>query len=269
MDQRQMQSEMAEQGGQQIENSAATGKHCTNHGAKLKALEQGATAIDHVTDQTADVVFLTDSQSAPDAIHNQSESHLSRILHSILGERRVVLQWIPAHCGVNGNEMADKLAKKGAAMTQHDNPITLAEKKTIIKHCFKMRKIPDNYHKLDRAGQVIIMRLRTGHNRLNSHMHTTMKLIQSPLCTCQTENQTADHILQDCPTFTNLRTQKWPDGMSLHQQLYGTTEDLRRTVGFIQQTGLSSVTKRPRRRRRRRSIITVLLYLLSLKHGLN
>ena len=102
--------------------------------------------------------------------------------------------------------MADKLAKKGATMTQHDNLITLAEKKTILKHSFKTKNIHDNYHKLDRAGQVIILCFHTGHNRLNSHMHKTMKLVQSPICTCQTENQTADHILQDCPTFTNLRT---------------------------------------------------------------
>ena len=132
-----------------------------------------------------------------------------------------------------------QICKEGAAMTQHDNPITLAEKKTIIKHCFKTDEIHDNYHKLDRTGQVIILRLRTGHNRLNSHMHKTIKLVQSPLCTCQIENQTADHILQDCPTFTKLRTQIWPDGISLHQQLHGTTKGLRRTVGFIQQTGLS------------------------------
>ena len=172
------------QGGQQIENSAATGKHCTNYGAEVKALEQGAKAIDDLTDQTTDVVFLTDYRTALDALHNPSEPHLSRILHSILGKRRFVLQWIPAHCGIKGNEMADKLAKKGAAMTQHNNSITLAEKKAIIKHCFKTRKIPDNYHRLDRTGQVIIMRLRAGHNRLKSHMHKTTKLVQSPLCTC-------------------------------------------------------------------------------------
>ena len=79
------------QRGQQIENSAVTGKHCTNYGAKVKALEQGAKAIDDFTDQTTDVVFLTDSRSALDALHSQSEQHLSRILHSILGKRRVVL----------------------------------------------------------------------------------------------------------------------------------------------------------------------------------
>ena len=103
-------------GGQQIENSAATGKHCTNYGAEVKALEQGAKAVDDLTDQTTDVVFLTNSRSALDALHNQSEPHLSGILHSILGKRRVVLQWIPVHCGIKDNEMADKLAKKGAAV---------------------------------------------------------------------------------------------------------------------------------------------------------
>ena len=122
------------QGGQQTENSAATGKHCTNYCADVKELEQGAKAIDDLTDQTTDVVFLADSQSALDALHNQSDPRLSRIIHSILEKRRVVLQWIPARCGINGNKMADKLAKKRAAITQHTNLITIAEKKTIIKH---------------------------------------------------------------------------------------------------------------------------------------
>ena len=98
----------------------------------VKALEQGAKSINALTDQSTDVIFLTDSRSALDALYNQSEPHLSKKLHSILGKRRVVLQWIPAHCGINGNEMADKLARKGATMRQYDNPITLAEQKTII-----------------------------------------------------------------------------------------------------------------------------------------
>ena len=84
-----------------------------------------------------------------------------RILNGSLEKRKVVLQWIPAHYGINGNEMADKLAKRGAAMTQHDNPITLAKKKTIIKHSFRAKKILDNNYKLDRAEQVIILRLRS------------------------------------------------------------------------------------------------------------
>ena len=31
------------------------------------------------------------------------------------------LQWIPAHCGLRGNELADTLAKQGAHLEQIDN----------------------------------------------------------------------------------------------------------------------------------------------------
>ena len=165
------------------------------------------------------------------------EHNLSRKLYNILEHRRVVLHWIPSHCGIN--EHADRLAKQGANMEQEKLPITLKQKKTIMKDRFRAKKIPDDYHTLDRAGQVTILHLRTGHNRLNSHMHRKMNLVPSPLCTCGTEDQTTEHILQRCPTYQHLRQQIWSDGISLHQKLYGKKEELESTVGFNQQAGLS------------------------------
>ena len=151
----------------------------------------------------------------------------------------MVLQWIPAHCGIKGNEHADRLAKQGANMGQEKLPITLKQNKTIMKNMFRAKNIPDDYHILDRAGQVTLFRLRTSHNRLNSHMHRKMNIVPSSLCTCRTEDQTTQHILQRCPAYQHLRQQIWSDGTSLHQKLYGKKEVLERTVGFIQQAGLS------------------------------
>ena len=37
-----------------------------------------------------------------------------------------------------------------------------------MNNMFRAKKIPDDYHTRDRAGQVTLIRLRTGHNRLNS-----------------------------------------------------------------------------------------------------
>ena len=68
-------------------------------------------------------------------------------------------------------------------MEQEKLPITLKQK--IIQNVFRAKKIPDDYHTLDRAGQVTLIRLRTGHNSLKSHMHRKMILVPSPLCTCE------------------------------------------------------------------------------------
>ena len=100
-------------------------------------------------------------------------------------------------------------------MEQEKLPITLNQNKTIMKNMFRAKKIPDDYHTLDRAGYVTL-RLRTVHNILNSHMHRKMNLVQSPLCTCGTEDQTTEHILQRCPAYQHLRQQIWSDRTSLH-----------------------------------------------------
>ena len=122
------------------------------------------------------------------------------------------MQWIPAYCGIKGNEHADRLAKQGANMEQEKLPITISRKKIIMKNMYRAKKIPNNYYTLDRVGQVTLMRLRTGHTRLNSHMHRKMNLVPSPLCTCGTEDQNTynQHV-----QHTNItREQIWSDGTS-------------------------------------------------------
>ena len=105
---------------------------------------------------------------------------LSKLLESI----RVVLQWIPAHYDISGNKKADELAIRGHSMQQENLSITIEQKKTITKNMFQFKMIHDDYHKLDRAGPVIQIRLRTWHNRLNAHMNKKMKLVPSSMCTC-------------------------------------------------------------------------------------
>ena len=96
----------------------------------------------------------------------------------------------------------------------------------------RVKKIHDDYHKLNRAGQVILIRLRTGHNRLNAKMNRNMKLVPSSMCTCNIEDQITDNILQRCPNHTTIRNQLWPDNTTLQQTLYGNLVELRRTVSF-------------------------------------
>ena len=151
------------------------------------------------------------------------ESKLSKLLES----RRVVLQWISADCGISGNEKkADELAKRGASMQQENLPITIKQKKTI-KNMFRVQKIHDDYHKLDRAGKVILIHLLPGHNRINAHVNKKMKLVPSSMCTCNIEDQTTEHILQRCPNHTDIRNQLWPYNTTMAiQHQYGHTTPL-------------------------------------------
>ena len=159
------------------------------------------------------MVFLTDAKSVLDARGRHGEYEPRVELAKLIESRRVVLQWIPAHCGISGNEKADELAKRGANMQQQNLPITIKPKKTIIKNMFLVNKIHDDYHKLDRAGQVILIRLRTGHNRPNAHINKKLKSAPSSMCICNIEDQTTEHILQRCPNHTNIRNQLWPDNI--------------------------------------------------------
>ena len=145
----------------------------------------------------------------------------------------MVLQWIPSHCGVSGNEKADKLAKQGAKDEQPDKPVTYSEKRTMIKYSRKRQKQKDDYHLLDREQQVIIFRLRTGHSRLKSHMHRRFKIGDSPTCPCGNARQDTEHILQHCRNHEDMRLKWWPTVTPMDRKLYGTREELIKTTNFI------------------------------------
>ena len=145
---------------------------------------------------------------------------------------------IPAHCGIPGNEQADQLAKCGAQEEQPSASIHYQEKTTIIKTALKPRKDKDAYHLLDRPGQVGLARLRSGHNRLNAHMHGKLKFVPSPTCPCGEENQTTEHVIQICNIHQPERIAQWPSATSLHQKLYGGLVDLKKTTNVITAAGL-------------------------------
>ena len=131
---------------------------------------------------------------------------LRRALKNLSEKSATVLQWIPAHCGITGNENADRLAKEGGKQAQHLPSQSYQEPKTLIKTRWKSafskrtggyHPTKDPIHHLGRAEQTAIFRPRTEHCGLNAHLKR-IGVAESALCGYGTEEQTPQHMLQTC-----------------------------------------------------------------------
>ena len=137
------------------------------------------------------------------AFQNNKLPLLTEALQKVSRNRRVVLQWIPAHSGVPGNELADRLAKQGARKEQPDNSNSYSEIRSIIRTLTMPMQTRDEYHLLSRKQQSVLVRLRMGYNRLNWQMVHKLKLVPPRICPCKT----AEHVLQTCPHFNTIKAE--------------------------------------------------------------
>ena len=232
-------------------HSIPTGSHSSNYKAEAKALEAATLILLNHPNPLPNTVFLTDAISVLQALKNPQQASIHNLI-ALLSDlntktQNTVLQWVPGHCNIAGNETADSLAKKGAKMTQIADSTDLSEAKTLTKAAIRKKWMSshpdynknDPYYHLQRAEQVIVFRLRNNHNRLRQHMHTKLKIGDTPLCQCGQGPENSHHVLQQCPRFQALRTQTWQNPTTLDKKLYGGVEDLRRTAQFIRSTGLT------------------------------
>ena len=239
-------------GGKTYGTSIPTGQYSSNYKAEADALEEAATILanDEKTYNTK-VVLLTDAKSVLQSLTNSKGTDLNPLVRALISlnhsAKKVVMQWIPGHCDLFGNDAADELAKQGSDLEQIHNGFTFHEAKTSIQGSINSRwKIQhpqynsrDSIYSLSRQDQVTILRLRNGHNRLQHHMYSRLKIGESPGCPCGANRQDASHILQDCRLYSDLRDQLWDGGAPLWVKLHGSKQDLETTANYIRRTGLA------------------------------
>ena len=244
--------------------SGACGKICSNFEAEMFAVGHTVSHLNEffrTNNKTPNnIVVFTDSQSILQALKQKANDcpQVQQILLSI--DRfltafpvKLVLQWIPGHTGIPGNEKADKLAKKGSQDDQPNlqTPLKTAinmlknncreewmnrwangsTARTVFRHMTTTNP-KDNLKFLSRKDQSSIFRLRTQHAPLNNHLNR-IGVIRSPLCPlCKTNKETTEHLLFECTHLTDLRQQLLPPNPNIGNTLYTTHRQLKQTATF-------------------------------------
>lgn len=198
--------------------------------AELTAIIIGLQWVEQVRPNK--VVICSDSFSALSSIvHARSDRDdlLMEVYLSLyrLKEAGIVVYfcWVPAHIGVTGNEVADKLAKKALDKREVDVKVPMGKKeaKSILKRklmnkwrirwdssstgrwCYSITQTVGRIHCQGRnRKEVLLSRLRLGHTGLNSTL-AIMGLHENGLCDVCGVSENVCHILFICSKYNIFR----------------------------------------------------------------
>ena len=203
----------------------AAGAVCSSFQAECVAMEK---AVDWLLENSGDSAVITDSMSMVEALKAEewknSDYHLAQIKHKLhMIESKVILLWVPSHCDVAGNEVADKLADRGAKESQQGIAVSEKIMKARIRRgkwqfihertarMYKDRRRPkmEIERSWPRKVRSAFSRLRTGHSKLLAQYRYLIDKADSPVCECgnEDEEQTIDHLLCSCPLLNSSREQ--------------------------------------------------------------
>ena len=199
--------------------------------AEATAISLALNYYQHMGSVHHDVVVYSDSMSCLQAIEGEDTEnpficHIMNLLWSLSDKgTRVRFCWVPSHCGIDGNERVDQLAKE--TLDQDIDPLASVHytdmKPLVNSYIQKLVQTkwdvavhgrdlylvkptlgpPKKFQHLTRAEEVVITRLRIGHTKATkSHI-----LSRGPPTGCHHCGQTLtiDHMLLECALLQECR----------------------------------------------------------------
>jgi len=172
------------------------GQHSTTFDGEIDAIRTALRLLNLHLNKFERPVIFSDSKAAilsaksTETVTSRETKDCQVLIRQLKAKhKQIVLQWVPGHSQIAGNEYADTLAKKGAKITQtHIRETSYHSIKLHLKQMFRsahrqesgtklsqkpwtqvLAKIPD----WPRRKAVAEFRLFVGHDCLGTHLHCT------------------------------------------------------------------------------------------------
>jgi len=203
------------------------GEFTSSFQAEMKALEACLTTLNATSYNKW--LIITDSLSAHSRIQTitqgqQAADHIEgEIINQLATASRsnvtITILWGPSHCGVEGNDTADRLAAEGATHNQHTTSWTYRSAVRAINRSIRCRRLHEdhqarsygketgetlfpNNNSSSRADQVLASRVRSNHHPDTLYWRHKLGLADSEMCRlCNLDVETAVHIATECPAI--------------------------------------------------------------------
>jgi ribonuclease HI len=262
-----------------VSASIGLGARAEVYDAEMMALSESSRAAIEIVNTSQDPIstlyFFSDNSSAVQSIFTAklgpAQSHSiafrERILSFLLTDRsrRVVVQWVPSHKGVLGNERADTLAKDAAAMQGTDcatySHLRRRAKEsqveswrevwnsTVLRGLYAQASMgppssrpPPHFYTLPRRLYGLVTQCRTGHAFIGEYYYSHLPS-EDTKCPCDHHYQTRAHIIQECDLYSEYRPllRRISPDLSL-PDLLSTKKGIRALAQFILKTGAFTKT---------------------------
>ena len=232
--------------GHNCEIKRAAGRVCSSYRAEMVALQAAIEyLLEHPTHIDDPIVICSDSQTALATLRGGPAAQTSPLGASIWegmvalargGARPLHLQWVPAHCDLEGNEKADALAREAATLPQGDVPVDVRTAYRAAAREARTRAVkewPDGWYRTlmndhrpapitggtSRETAVEVHQLRAGHwsgsaqylHRIGKNPSPDCEQCSNKKCAagkcviCGEEADTPEHILLRCPALMGTR----------------------------------------------------------------